>query len=79
VAQTLSMSQLLRWKWKSEKSFATGIHNSELSSSYSSPAPAISVPGSEAAMLRHFQARMPDGLFVPEADAGTIRGAMEAA
>jgi hypothetical protein len=44
----LSMSQLLRWKWKSEKTFATGIHNSELTSSYSSPAPAISVPGSEA-------------------------------
>jgi hypothetical protein len=29
-AQTLSMSQLLRWKWNSEKSFATGTHNSEL-------------------------------------------------
>jgi len=31
-AQILSMSQLLRWKWKSEKSIATGTHNSELPS-----------------------------------------------
>jgi hypothetical protein len=28
---------------------------------------AISVPGSEAAVLRHFQARMPYGLVVPDA------------
>ena len=28
----MSMSQLLRWKWKSEKSIATGTHNSELPS-----------------------------------------------
>ena len=27
-AQTLSMSQLLRWKWKSVKPIATGIPNS---------------------------------------------------
>ena len=27
---------------------------------------AISVPGSEAAVLRHFQERMPYGLFVPD-------------
>jgi hypothetical protein len=27
---------------------------------------AISVPGGEAAVLRHFQARMPYGLVVPE-------------
>jgi hypothetical protein len=26
--QTLSLSQLLRWKWSSEKPFATGTHNS---------------------------------------------------
>ena len=30
-AQTSSMSQLLKWKWKSEKSIATGTPNSELS------------------------------------------------
>src|SRR5260370_15786280 len=29
-AQMLSTSQLLRWTWKSEKPFATGIRNSEL-------------------------------------------------
>ena len=29
-AQTLSMSQLPRWKWKSEKPIAIGTHNSEL-------------------------------------------------
>jgi hypothetical protein len=28
------MSQLLRWKWKSEKPIATGIHNSELPHGY---------------------------------------------
>jgi hypothetical protein len=27
---------------------------------------AISIPGSEAAVLRHFQARMPYGLVVPD-------------
>jgi integrase len=31
-APTLSMSQLLRWKWKSEKPIATDIRNSELPS-----------------------------------------------
>ena len=31
-APTLSMSQLLRLKWKWEKPIATGIHNSELPS-----------------------------------------------
>src|SRR6266436_9728876 len=36
-AQTLSMSQLLRWKWNSEKSFATGTHNSELQPDGSAP------------------------------------------
>jgi len=30
-AQTLSMSQLLGWKWKSEKPIATGIHNKRAS------------------------------------------------
>jgi hypothetical protein len=28
---------------------------------------AISIPGSEAAVIRHFQERMPYGLFVPDA------------
>jgi hypothetical protein len=27
---------------------------------------AISIPGSEAGVIRHFQERMPSGLFVPE-------------
>jgi hypothetical protein len=27
---------------------------------------AISIPGSEAAVIRHFQERMPYGLFVPD-------------
>jgi hypothetical protein len=30
---------------------------------------AISIPGTEAAVIRHFQERMPYGLFVPEMDA----------
>ena len=30
---------------------------------------AISSPGTEAAVMRHFQERMPYGLFVPEMDA----------
>jgi hypothetical protein len=29
---------------------------------------AISVPGSEAAVLKHFQARMPYGLVAPDAE-----------
>ena len=33
---------------------------------------AISIPRTEAAARRHFQERMPYGLFVPEADAGAI-------
>jgi hypothetical protein len=33
---------------------------------------AISVPGTEAAVIRHFQKRIPYVLFVPEADAGAI-------
>jgi hypothetical protein len=37
-AQTLSMSQLLGWKWNSEKSIATGTHNSEPPSGRLSPA-----------------------------------------
>jgi hypothetical protein len=28
----------------------------------------ISVPSGETAVLRHFQARMPDGLIVPDVD-----------
>jgi hypothetical protein len=36
---------------------------------------AISIPSSEAAVIRHFQKRIPYMLFVPEADAGTIEGA----
>jgi hypothetical protein len=31
---------------------------------------AISIPGSEARVIRHFQERMPHGLFVPDADSG---------
>jgi hypothetical protein len=31
---------------------------------------AISVPGSEAAVLKHFQARMPYGLVIPDIDEG---------
>jgi hypothetical protein len=33
---------------------------------------AISVPGTEAAVIHHFQKRIPYVLFVPEADAGAI-------
>ena len=33
---------------------------------------AISILRTEAAARRHFQERMPYGLFVPEADAGAI-------
>ena len=33
---------------------------------------AISIPRTEAAVIRHFQEHMPYGLFVPEADAGAI-------
>src|SRR5262249_55915600 len=33
-AQTLSMSQLLRWKWKSVKPLATGIPNSPSSCAF---------------------------------------------
>jgi hypothetical protein len=33
---------------------------------------AISIPESEAAVLRHFQERMPYGLFVPDVDTGPI-------
>jgi len=29
---------------------------------------AISIPRSEAAVIRHFQERMPNGLIVPDAD-----------
>jgi hypothetical protein len=32
----------------------------------------ISIPRTEAAVVRHFQERMPYGLFVPDVDAGTI-------
>jgi hypothetical protein len=32
---------------------------------------AISIPGSEAAVIRHFQERMPQGLFVPEVCRGS--------
>jgi len=31
---------------------------------------AISIPRTETAMIRHFQERMPYGLFVPDVDAG---------
>jgi hypothetical protein len=31
---------------------------------------AISIPGTEAAVIRHFQERMPYGLFVPDVDSG---------
>jgi hypothetical protein len=31
---------------------------------------AISIPGSEAIVIRHFQERMPHGLFVPDVDSG---------
>jgi hypothetical protein len=33
---------------------------------------AISIPRTEAAVVRHFQERMPYGLFVPDVDAGAI-------
>jgi hypothetical protein len=33
---------------------------------------AISIPRTEAAVTRHFQERMPYGLFVPDVDAGAI-------
>jgi hypothetical protein len=33
---------------------------------------AISIPRTEAAVIRHFQEHMPYVLFVPEADAGAI-------
>jgi hypothetical protein len=33
---------------------------------------AISIPGAEAAVIRHVQKRIPYVLFVPEADAGAI-------
>jgi hypothetical protein len=35
-------------------------------------APAISVPASETRVLKHFQERMPYGLFVPDVDADAI-------
>ena len=31
---------------------------------------AISIPGTEAAVIRHFQEWMPYGLFVPDVDSG---------
>jgi hypothetical protein len=31
---------------------------------------AISIPETEAAVIRHFQERMPYGLFVPDVDSG---------
>jgi hypothetical protein len=31
---------------------------------------AISIPASETAVIKHFQKRMPYGLFVPDVDAG---------
>jgi hypothetical protein len=34
---------------------------------------AISIPRTEAVVVRHFQERMPYGLFVPDVDAGTIQ------
>ena len=33
---------------------------------------AISIPRTEAAVIRHFQERMPYGLFVPDVDADAI-------
>jgi hypothetical protein len=33
---------------------------------------AMSIPRTEVAVVRHFQERMPYGLFVPDVDAGTI-------
>jgi hypothetical protein len=33
---------------------------------------AISIPRTEAAMVRHFQERMPYGLFVPDVDAAAL-------
>jgi hypothetical protein len=33
---------------------------------------AISIPRTEAAVVRHFQERMPYGLFVPDVDADAI-------
>jgi hypothetical protein len=33
---------------------------------------AISIPRTEVAVVRHFQERMPYGLFVPDVDAGAI-------
>jgi hypothetical protein len=33
---------------------------------------AISIPRTEAAVVRHFQERMPYGLFVPDVDAGAL-------
>jgi hypothetical protein len=32
----------------------------------------ISIPGSEATVMRHFQERMPDGLFVPDEPSGSF-------
>ena len=33
---------------------------------------AISIPRTETAVIRHFQERMPYGLFVPDVDAGAF-------
>jgi hypothetical protein len=33
---------------------------------------AISIPRTEAAVIRHFQERMPYGLFVPDVEAGAL-------
>jgi hypothetical protein len=33
---------------------------------------AISIPRTEASVIRHFQERMPYGLFVPDVEAGAI-------
>jgi hypothetical protein len=33
---------------------------------------AISIPRTKAAVIRHFQKRMPYGLFVPDVDADAI-------
>jgi hypothetical protein len=33
---------------------------------------AISIPRTEAGMARHFQERIPYGLFVPDVDAGAL-------
>jgi hypothetical protein len=33
----------------------------------------ISIPRTEAHVIRHFQERMPYGLFVPELDSGAIK------